>query len=172
MSSATDDRTTPRRRLRRTTARGVRAALVPVGGCALALALLTGYTATGAAGEPTPRIRVSGGRVVQSTGQTAAAYFEIRNVGDTDDTLIFADSPELGVSMLREPDRKRPGTVRRPKAVTVRAHSTLRMSREGIHVALLDPPTLRPGQRVSFNLWFSVRGRVGAEAMRSHLTDR
>ncbi|GAA2314451.1 copper chaperone PCu(A)C [Streptomyces violaceusniger] len=172
MSSATDDRTAPRRRLRETTARGIRAALVPVGGCALALALLTGYTATGAAGEPTPRIRVGFGRIVPSNGHTAAAYFTIRNVGDTDDTLIFADSPELGVSMLRAPDRKRPGTVRRPKAVTVRAHSTLRMSREGIHVALLDPPTLQPGQRVPFNLWFSVRGRVGAEAVRSHLTDR
>ncbi|MER8161794.1 copper chaperone PCu(A)C [Streptomyces sp. NPDC094472] len=172
MSSATDDRTTPRRRLRETVARGVRAALVPVGGCALTLALLTGYTATGAAGEPAPRIRVGDGLIVQSTGQTAAAYFEIRNIGDTDDTLTFADSPELGVSMLREPDRKRPGAVRRPKAVTVRAHSTLRMSREGIHIALLDPPRLRPGRRVSFNLWFSVRGRVGTEAMRSHLTDR
>ncbi|GAA2338403.1 copper chaperone PCu(A)C [Streptomyces violaceusniger] len=139
MSSATDDLTAPRRRLREAMARGARATLIPVGGCALALALLSGYTATGAAGEPAPKIRISGGRIVPSNGQTAAAYFEIRNVGDRDDTLVFADSPELGVSMLRERDRKRPGTVRRAKAVTVPAHSTLRMSREGIHVALLAP---------------------------------
>ncbi|AGP53302.1 copper chaperone PCu(A)C [Streptomyces rapamycinicus] len=153
-------------------ARGARATLIPVGGCALALALLTGYTATGAAGEPAPEIRVSGGRIVQSNGQTAAAYFEIRNVGDRDDTLVFADSPELGVSMLRERDRKRPGTARRAKTVTIAAHSTLRMSRGGVHVALLDPPPLKPGQRISFNLWFTDRGRVGAEAVRSHLTER
>ncbi|MFD7506643.1 copper chaperone PCu(A)C [Streptomyces sp. NPDC059850] len=171
MSSATDDRTPPLRRLRDAVARGARAALVPVGGCALALALLTGYTATGAAGVPVPRIEVSAGRIIQSPGHVAAAYFEIRNVGDRDDTLVFADSPELGVSMLREPDKRRPGAVRWAKKVAIPAHSTLRMKRGGVHVAVLDPPMMKPGERVSFNLWFTGRGRVGAEAMRSHLIE-
>lgn len=171
MSSATDDRTPPRRRTREAVARGARAALVPVGGCALALALLAGYTATGAAGEPAPQIQVSGGRIVQSPERGAAAYFEIRNTGDRGDTLVFADSPQLGVSMLREPDRRKPGAIRRATKVTIPAHSTLRMKRGGIHVAVLDPPMLKPGERVSFNLWFSGRGRVGAEAIRSHLIE-
>ena len=173
-TSATDDRTPPRRRpsrLREAVARRARAALVPVGGCVLALALLTGYTATGAAGEPAPEIQVSGGRIVQSPERVAAAYFEIRNTGDRDDTLVFADSPALGVSMLREPDTRKPGAVRRAKKVTIPAHSTLRMKRGGIHIAILDPPQLHPGERVSFNLWFTGRGRVGAEAIRSHLID-
>ncbi|RNG26506.1 copper chaperone PCu(A)C [Streptomyces botrytidirepellens] len=171
MPSVTDDRTPPRRPLREAVTRGARAALVPVGGCALALALLTGYTATGAAGEPVPQIEVGAGRIIQSPEQAAAAYFEIRNTGDKDDTLVFADSPQLGVSMLREPDRRKPGAVRRAKKVTIPAHSTLRMKRGGIHVAVLDPPMLKPGERVSFNLWFTGRGRVGAEAMRSHLIE-
>ncbi|MGO4417449.1 copper chaperone PCu(A)C, partial [Streptomyces sp. MCAF7] len=140
-------------------------ALVPVGGCALALALLTAYTATGAAGEPAPEIRISGGRIVQPTGQATVAYFEIRNVGDTDDTLIFADSPELGVSVLRAPNGKRRGTARLAKAVTLPAHTTLRMTRRGIHVGVLDPPPLKPGQKVPFSLWFTDRGRVEAEAV-------
>lgn len=84
---------------------------------------------------------------------------------DTDDTLVLADSPQLAVSMLREPDGNQPGATRRAKRVTVPAHSTLRMAQRGIHVAVLDPPPLKPGQKVSFNLWFEDRGRVGAEAV-------
>lgn len=73
--------------------------------------------------------------------------------------------------MLREPDRRKPGAIRRATKVNIPAHSTLRMKWGGIHVAVLDPPMLKPGERVSFNLWFTGRGRVGAEAIRSHLIE-
>ncbi|MGW2331451.1 copper chaperone PCu(A)C [Streptomyces sp. NPDC001700] len=172
MSSATDehpeadvDRPGPGGRLRAALARGARAALIPAGACAVALALLTAYTATGAAGEPVPKIRVNVGWILQPAGQPAAAFFEIRNTGNIDDTLVFADSPALGVSMLRKPDRKQPGTAQRARRVAVPAKSTVRMAEGGIHIAVLDPPALRPLARVPFNLWFEGRGRVKAVAV-------
>ncbi|MFI0820115.1 copper chaperone PCu(A)C [Streptomyces sp. NPDC021098] len=172
MSSATADhppadvdRPGPGRRLRAALVRGARAALIPVGACVLTLTLLTAYAATGAAGEPVPKIQVSTGWILQPAGQPAAAFFEIRNTGDIDDTLLYADSPALGVSMLRKPDRKQPGTAQRARRVAVPARSTVRMAEGGIHIAVLDPPALRPLARVPFNLWFEGRGRVKAMAV-------
>ncbi|WP_239148928.1 copper chaperone PCu(A)C [Streptomyces sp. SID12501] len=75
----------------------------PLVASAGAPALLVGYTAAGAAGHPPPRIAVVDARILAVPAGAGAtrAYFEIRNTGSSKDTLLYADSPELGISMLR-----------------------------------------------------------------------
>ncbi|MEU8824725.1 copper chaperone PCu(A)C [Streptomyces sp. NPDC048636] len=165
-SATADDRSAPGSPLRAALARDARSALVPVGACALALLLLTAYTATGAAGESAPRIQVGAARVLQPSGaaEPADVLFEVRNTGGTDDTLLYADFPELGISMVREPRRKRPGSTPPAKTVTVRAHSTVRMTEDTFHLMVLEPPVLKPGRKIAFDLWFTGSGRVAAEA--------
>ncbi|MPY61634.1 copper chaperone PCu(A)C [Streptomyces spongiae] len=144
---------------------GLRAAAAPVGACFAALALLVGYTATGAAGDPPPRIEVVAARIIAPMGaRSTAAYFEIRNTGASPDTLRFADSPELGISVIRRTAR-RTGTGRTEPAwaVSVPAGGTVRMAPGGLGVVILDPPALKPGQTVRYNLWFRHSGKVSVE---------
>ncbi|MFJ8469714.1 copper chaperone PCu(A)C [Streptomyces swartbergensis] len=123
----------------------------------------TGYTATGAAGDPPPRIEVVEARIIAPMGaRSTAAYFEIRNTGSSPDTLQYADSPDLGISIIRRTVR-RTGTGRTEPAwaVDVPAGGTVRMTPGGLGVVILDPPALKPGQSVRYNLWFRYSGRVG-----------
>lgn len=145
----------------------LRAVAPPLGASCAALALLVTYTATGAAGDPPPRITVVDARVMAApagSGSTAA-YFEIRNTGRSKDTLLFADSPELGVSILRRTAR-RTGTGRTDPvwAVDVPAGGTVRMAPGGLGVVILDPPVLRAGQKVTYLLWFRQSGKVAVRA--------
>nr|WP_241267303.1 copper chaperone PCu(A)C [Streptomyces scabichelini] len=144
----------------------VRSAAAPLGACCGALALLVVYTATGAAGGPPPRITVVDARIVApvNAGSTAA-YFEIRNTGAARDTLLYADSPELGVSVIRPAGRESgSASTDRVRAVDVPAGGTVRMAPGGLGVAILDPPALKPGQKVRYNLWFRYSGMVGVQA--------
>ncbi|MFE4818442.1 copper chaperone PCu(A)C [Streptomyces sp. NPDC056704] len=145
----------------------LRAVAPPLGASCGALALLVTYTAPGAAGDPPPRITVVDARIMAApagSGSTAA-YFEIRNTGRSKDTLLFADSPELGVSILRRTAR-RTGTGRTDPvwAVDVPAGGTVRMAPGGLGVVILDPPVLRAGQKVTYLLWFLQSGKVAVRA--------
>jgi copper(I)-binding protein len=145
----------------------LRAVAPPLGASCAALALLVVYAATGAAGDPPPRITVADARIMAApagSGSTAA-YFEIRNTGRSKDTLLFADSPELGVSILRRTAR-RTGTGRTDPvwAVDVPAGGTVRMAPGGLGVVILDPPALRAGQKVTYLLWFRQSGKVAVRA--------
>ncbi|QDN54683.1 copper chaperone PCu(A)C [Streptomyces sp. S1D4-14] len=145
----------------------LRAVAPPLGASCGALALLATYTATGAAGDPPPGITVVDARIIAApagSGSTAA-YFEIRNTGRSKDTLLYADSPELGVSILRRTVR-RTGTGRTDPvwAVDVPAGGTVRMAPGGLGVVILDPPVLRAGQNVTYLLWFRRSGKVAVRA--------
>ncbi|WP_329214136.1 copper chaperone PCu(A)C [Streptomyces sp. NBC_01485] len=143
----------------------------PLGASFGALALLVAYTATGAAGDPPPRIRVVDARIVAAASDpgsgsgSATAYFEIRNTGPSKDTLLYADSPALGISMLRRTVSLN-GSERtdRVGAVDVPAGGTVRMTPGGLEVAILDPPVLKAGQKVPYLLWFQESGKVSVRA--------
>ncbi|MEU1402837.1 copper chaperone PCu(A)C [Streptomyces sp. NPDC005728] len=93
--------------------------LAPLGACVGALTLLVAYTGSGAAGDPPPRISVVDSRLVAPAGAASTvAYFEIRNTGAVGDTLLYADSPEAGISMLRTTG---PGRTERVRSVRVPA---------------------------------------------------
>ncbi|MEU2718002.1 copper chaperone PCu(A)C [Streptomyces sp. NPDC007205] len=97
-------------------------------------------------------------RLVAPTGAaTAVAYFEIRNTGAVGDTLLYADSPDAGISMIRSTG---PGRADRVRSVPVPAGGRLRMAPGGLGVVILDPPPLAPGATVDYNLWFRYAGRV------------
>ncbi|MEV0222439.1 copper chaperone PCu(A)C [Streptomyces sp. NPDC050704] len=148
----------------------LRAVAAPLGASCGALALLVAYTSTGAAGEAPPRITVVDARIIAApagSGSTTA-YFEVRNAGPSKDTLLYADSTELGVSQLRRTVR-RTGTGRTGRtdpvwAVDVPAGGTVRMAPGGLGVVILDPPELTTGQTLPYSLWFRQSGRVAVRA--------
>ncbi|MEV1079622.1 copper chaperone PCu(A)C [Streptomyces sp. NPDC050211] len=143
----------------------LRSAAVPLGACCAALILLTAYAMTGLAGDPPPRITVVDARIIAPPrgASSTTAYFEIRNTGVSRDTLLYADSPELGVSAIRRTggDRERAGLTEQVWSVDVPAGGTVRMAPDGLGVLIMDPPALKPGREVLYNLWFRYSGRVG-----------
>ncbi|KUL32099.1 hypothetical protein ADL12_23095 [Streptomyces regalis] len=142
----------------------LRSAAAPLGACCAALILLTAYTMTGLAGDPPPRITVVDARIIAPPrgASSTAAYFEIRNTGVSRDTLLYADSPELGVSAIRRAGgRERAGLTEQVWSVDVPAGGTVRMAPDGLGVLIVDPPVLKPGREVLYNLWFRYSGRVG-----------
>ncbi|MGW1364982.1 copper chaperone PCu(A)C [Streptomyces chartreusis] len=131
------------------------------------MALLVAYTATGAAGDPPPRIRVVDALIVAASAGSGStrAYFEIRNTGPSKDTLLYADSPELGVSMLRRTVGRDGTEIADPvRALDVPAGGTVRMAPGGVGVVILDPPALTVGQEVPYFLWFEQSGMVSVRA--------
>ncbi|MFI9175871.1 copper chaperone PCu(A)C [Streptomyces lincolnensis] len=145
----------------------LRAVAAPLGASCGALALLVAYTATGAAGEAPPRIQVLDARIMAApagSGSTTA-YFVVRNAGTSKDTLLYADSTELGVSVLRRSVRLT-GTGRTDPvwAVDVPAGGTIRMAPGGLGVVIVDPPELKAGQTLPYTLWFRQSGKVAVRA--------
>ncbi|WFB10842.1 copper chaperone PCu(A)C [Streptomyces sp. LX-29] len=167
MDSASTDRPAGAARRWRTAASAARPALVPVGAGVLSLVLLSGYTATGAAGEPPARIEVVDARVDWPGHREAtAAFFDIRNTGGSDDTLESVDSPALGITVLgRRSGAGRDARMRPTGPVEVPAQGRLRMTRDTLDVMILDPPALKPGQRVPFTLWFRDSGPIRVTAV-------
>ncbi|MFF1300366.1 MULTISPECIES: copper chaperone PCu(A)C [unclassified Streptomyces] len=145
----------------------LRPVAAPLGASCGALGLLVAYTATGAAGEAPPRITVVDARIIAAApdSDSTAACFEVRNAGSSKDTLRYADSTELGVSVLRRAVR-RTGTGRTDPvwAVDVPAGGTVRMAPGGLGVVILDPPELRAGQTLPYTMWFRQSGRVVVRA--------
>jgi hypothetical protein len=97
-------------------------------------------------------------RVMRPTRNTPFAHL-------SKDALLYADSPELGVSILRRTVR-RTGTGRTDPvwAVDVPAGGTVRTAPGGLGVVILDPPVLRAGQNVTYLLWFRRSGKVAVRA--------
>lgn len=145
----------------------LRAALVPVAACAAALLLLTAYTATGAAGEPPPRISVSNGRIfVPLNGANTAAFFDITNTGAAGDTLMSVSSPSLRVTMLgRNVSKNNAGRMEPIDSLAIPARSEVRMTPFTVDVMVLDPPQLSTGNRIRVDLWFRLSGQVTVDAV-------
>ncbi|MBR8642804.1 copper chaperone PCu(A)C [Streptomyces tuirus] len=151
----------------RLTGGAVRAALVPLGTCVAALLLLTAYTATGAAGDPPPRISVSNGRIfMPSNPQSTAAFFDISNTGAAEDVLESVSSPELGITMFnRRVTKDGAGRMESLNTIRIPAGGVVRMSPYSVDVMIYDPPKLKPGDKVPFDLWFRYSGRVRVDAV-------
>ncbi|MDC2961327.1 copper chaperone PCu(A)C [Streptomyces gilvifuscus] len=142
-------------------------ALLPVITCGTALMLLTAYTTTGAAGEASARISVSNARIfVPPNSENTAAFFDISNTGAAGDVLTSVSSTELGVTMLGERVTKGgTGHMEPLGSLKIPAHSRVDMSPYGVDAMVLDPPKLRAGDKVRFDLWFRNSGQVTVEAV-------
>ncbi|MGW6983992.1 copper chaperone PCu(A)C [Streptomyces sp. NPDC054932] len=116
---------------RRRVREGLRAAIVPVVACAVALTGLTLWTSSGAAGTP-PRIAAGNGRIFLPYGnsQDTAAFFEITNIGGAQDQLTGVTSPAVEEAMLSRHESSGLGadSMRMTGAVEVPAGGTLAMS--------------------------------------------
>ncbi|MCZ4119456.1 copper chaperone PCu(A)C [Streptomyces sp. H39-S7] len=145
----------------------LRAALLPVATCVAVLALLTAYTATGAAGESPARITVTDARVFRPANTEAtAALFTVQNSGGTADTLLSVDSPVLGPGMLtRTVVRDGAGRMTPAGPVAVPAHGAVTMDPAGLDVMIQRPPRLPLGERIPFVLRFRNSGEVRVEAV-------
>ncbi|MER6448154.1 copper chaperone PCu(A)C [Streptomyces venezuelae] len=109
----------------------LRAALVPVVACAVALTGLTVWASSGAAGSP-PQIAAGNGRVFLTYGDSpdTAAFFDIANIGRADDRLTGVTSPDLERTTLGRPESSGLGAafMRPTDSVKVPAGGTLVMS--------------------------------------------
>ncbi|RZU21790.1 copper chaperone PCu(A)C [Streptomyces sp. BK239] len=152
---------------RRLTAGALNAALVPLVTCVTALMLLTAYTTAGAAGEPPARISVSNARIfVPPNSENTAAFFDITNSGAAGDVLKSVSSPELGVTMLgRRVTKNGAGRMEPLESLTIPARSRVNMTPYGVDVMVMNPPKLKPGDKISFDLWFRDSGQVTVEAV-------
>ncbi|MFI1943023.1 copper chaperone PCu(A)C [Streptomyces virginiae] len=110
---------------------GLRASLVPVVACSVALAGLTAWTSSGAAGSP-PRIAAGNGRVLlpQGSSRETAAFFDITNIGGSEDRLTEVTSPGVEEALLSRRERTGLGAdlVRTTDSVRVPAGGTVTMS--------------------------------------------
>ncbi|MGW4894059.1 copper chaperone PCu(A)C [Kitasatospora sp. NPDC004240] len=148
----------------------LRAAAAPVGAAALALVLLSGWTAVGGAGRQRP-VEAGPGRLLLPTAGAAtatAAFFTVRNPGDVPDRLIGASWEFGGAVTLKR--HRHLGAAGRWEPVTgleVPAGGELVMSPEEGDLMIADPPPLRVGQIVEFTLRFRASPdlRVRAEVV-------
>ncbi|MEV5510315.1 copper chaperone PCu(A)C [Streptomyces orinoci] len=149
--------------------RALRAALVPLAACALTLAGLGAWTASGAAGRPA-RITASDARVLLPFGtDDTAAFVRLRNDGDEDDRLLDVEVPSAYRAMLsRTVTRNAVSHMEMVSAATVPAHGSLSMSPRQLDIMISRPPRLRLGDRLPLVLTFARSGvlRVTAEVVR------
>ncbi|MEU4114791.1 copper chaperone PCu(A)C [Kitasatospora sp. NPDC028055] len=129
----------------------------PVGAAALALALLSGWTAVGGAGGPR-RVEAGPGWVLLPTAGAAtatAAFFTIRNPGDVPDELTGAEWEFGGtITLKRHLHQGAAGRWEPAPALPVPGRGELAMSPEDSDLMIPAPPPLRPGQSVGFTLTF------------------
>ncbi|MFJ9842448.1 copper chaperone PCu(A)C [Kitasatospora sp. NPDC101155] len=129
----------------------------PVGAAALALALLTGWTAVGGAGGPRPVAADAGWVLLPAPGAASAtaAFFTVRNPGDVPDELTGA-SWEFGgpITLKRHLHQGAAGRWEAVTALPVPARGELAMSPEDADLMIAAPPALKPGQGVGFTLTF------------------
>jgi copper(I)-binding protein len=129
----------------------------PVGAAALALALLTGWTAVGGAGQPRP-VEADAGWVLLPTTEGAsatAAFFTIRNPGDVPDELTGA-SWDFGGRIVpkRHLHEGAAGRWEPAEGLPVPGRGELAMSPEDSDLMIVSPPPLKAGQQVGFTLTF------------------
>ncbi|WBP90504.1 copper chaperone PCu(A)C [Kitasatospora cathayae] len=129
----------------------------PVGAAALALVLLTGWTAVGGAGGPRPVEADAGWMLLPTAGAAAAtaAFFTIRNPGDVPDELTGAGWEFGGpITLKRHVHQGAAGRWEPVSALPVPARGELAMSPEDADLMIAAPPPLRPGRWVGFTLTF------------------
>ncbi|WP_327673882.1 copper chaperone PCu(A)C [Kitasatospora sp. NBC_00458] len=143
----------------------------PVAAAAVALALLSGWTAVGGAGRPQP-VEAGPGWLLLPTagGATAtAAFFTVRNPGDIPDQLTGASWQFGGkVTLKQHRHQGASGRWEPVAALPVPERGELVMSPEDADLMILNPPPLTVGQWVEFTLTFrnSPELRVKAEVVR------
>jgi copper(I)-binding protein len=157
LPAATDRRTTGSGPGSTVSLRGLAgSALIPLAAAGVALAGLTVYTASGAAGLPPARVTVSRARVfVPSTSEVTAAFFSLRNTGDTAARLVSVRSPWGTAMLTRSVVVRGGGHMERMDDLTVRPGSVVTMTPEGTDVMVPHPPHLTLGQRLAFRLGFA-----------------
>ncbi|MER7667652.1 copper chaperone PCu(A)C [Kitasatospora sp. NPDC096128] len=130
----------------------------PVGAAALALALLTGWTAVGGAGVgPRPVAADAGWVLLPTTGAATAtaAFFTIRNPGDVPDELTGVDWEFGGqITLKRHLHQGAAGRWEPVSGLPVPARGELAMSPEDADLMIAAPPPLQAGQWVGFTLTF------------------
>ncbi|MFJ5631460.1 copper chaperone PCu(A)C [Streptomyces goshikiensis] len=144
---------------RRRVGEALSAAIAPLAACSVALAALTVWTASGAAGSP-PRIAAGNGRVFLPYGNSrdTAAFFEVTNIGGGEDRLTKVTSPSdsVGRTMLSRHESSGRGadTMRMTESVRVPAGATLAMSPFDVSVMTRMNSRWRAGEVVPFVLHF------------------
>ncbi|MFI1648372.1 copper chaperone PCu(A)C [Streptomyces avidinii] len=136
---------------------GVRAAAVPVVACAVALAGLTIWTSSGAAGSP-PQIAAGNGRVFLPYGDSrdTAAFFDITNIGGAEDRLTGVTSPDVEKALLSRHRSSGAGadTMEMTGSVRISAGGTLAMSPFDVSVMARTRTGWEAGDVVPFVLHF------------------
>ncbi|MFF4249818.1 copper chaperone PCu(A)C [Streptomyces sp. NPDC001663] len=140
------------------------AALAPVTVCSIALGGLTTWTGAGKAGSPA-RIAVSNGRVLLPYGNNTdtAAFFDLTNLGGSDDRLVRVTSSatggEIALSRHRMADG---GTAYKAEVASTAlpAGRELAMSPKGLDVTLRAESRWSAGDLVPFTLHFERSGAV------------
>ncbi|MFJ9949709.1 copper chaperone PCu(A)C [Kitasatospora sp. NPDC091207] len=150
--------------------RRLRVALPPVAAAAVALALLSGWTAVGGAGRQRPVEAGPGWVLLPTTGgaTATAAFFTLRNPGDIPDELTGASWELDGrVTLKRHRHQGASGRWEPAAALPVPERGELVMSPEDADLMIVGPPALRAGQWVEFTLTFrhSPDLRVRAEVV-------
>ncbi|MFB7252987.1 copper chaperone PCu(A)C [Streptomyces nojiriensis] len=143
---------------------GLRAAIVPVAACMLALTGLTAWTSAGAAGSP-PQIAAGNGRVIlpDGSGRDTAAFFDITNIGGADDQLTEVTSSGVEKTLLsrRESSGLGADLVRAAGPVRVPAGGTVTMSPFDLSVTTRTKETRwQAGDMVPFVLHFRYSAPV------------
>ncbi|MFE2109470.1 copper chaperone PCu(A)C [Kitasatospora sp. NPDC059463] len=148
----------------------LRVAGPPVAAAAVALALLSGWTAVGGAGTARP-VEVGPGWLLLPTAggvPATAAFFTVRNPGDIPDELTGADWEFGGrVTLKRHLHQGAAGRWEPVEALPVPERGELAMSPEDADLMIINPPPLKVGQWVEFTLSFrnSPQLRVKAEVL-------
>ncbi|MGC0421067.1 copper chaperone PCu(A)C [Embleya sp. AB8] len=127
----------------------------PLVAAALALTLLTAWTASGQAGSA-PKLSISDGRVHLATNADAtSAYFTIRNSGAANDELTAVTTPittDVGFSFHTYTGYA--GRMWMTKSLPIPANGLLGMTASGANIMLGNPPKLTPGETIPFTLHF------------------
>jgi copper(I)-binding protein len=112
-------------------------------------------------------VEVTDARILLPTNpDSTAALFTPHNPGPRADVLERVSSPDLGATTLaRTQVTAGTGEMQAVASVTVPAGGSIRMSPDTLDVRVADPPTLKAGTRVRFDLWFHEEGRVRVAAV-------
>ncbi len=112
-----------------------------------------------------PPIKVSNAYVLEVSGvNTADGYLVIQNSGPAD-RLTKVTSSSGGAVLLRGPSRPGSSTARAVSALTIPAHSMVRLLPNSMHLVLTHVDSRHPGPQLTLTLVFAHAGtfRVSAQ---------
>ncbi|WP_314178469.1 copper chaperone PCu(A)C [Streptomyces winkii] len=145
----------------------LRSAAVPIVTCLAALAGLTAWTTAGHAGQPRG-LEVSTGRIFTPLREGAtSAFFTVRNTGEVSERLTGVTAAQGNRTMLSRNVTTSGGarTMTMVPYISVRPHSTLRMSPYALNVMVTPAPRVTPGERVRFTLHFDDLPPIRVQAV-------